>query len=64
MVCLYGRQVSVGVHRVMIDPWAGQDMRLLMNSMPVPPVSAVRWWFDTSVNSVALASFPNQCMNS
>jgi len=53
----YDRPVAFGVHRLMIRPRDGHDMRILDSSLTTIPPAEVHWAFDTFGNSVALASF-------
>jgi transglutaminase-like putative cysteine protease len=54
---LYDRPVSFGVHRLMLRPRDGHDMRILESALSISPEAEVRWEFDTFGNSVAYASF-------
>lgn len=53
----YERPVSFGVHRLMLRPRDGHDMRILDSTLTLSPPADVRWKFDTFGNSVALATF-------
>jgi len=53
----YDRPVAFGVHRLMIRPRDGHDMRILDSSLIVTPAADVHWAFDTFGNSVALLTF-------
>ncbi|HUW74474.1 MAG TPA: transglutaminase family protein [Methyloceanibacter sp.] len=53
----YDRPVAFGVHRLMIRPRDGHDMRILDSSLVVTPGADVHWAFDTFGNSVALLTF-------
>jgi transglutaminase-like putative cysteine protease len=53
----YDRPVAFGVHRLMIRPRDGHDMRILDSSLVVTPSADVHWAFDTFGNSVALLTF-------
>jgi transglutaminase-like putative cysteine protease len=53
----YDRPVAFGVHRLMIRPRDGHDMRILDSSLVVTPRADVHWAFDTFGNSVALLTF-------
>jgi transglutaminase-like putative cysteine protease len=53
----YDRPVAFGVHRLMIRPRDGHDMRILDSSLVVTPQADVHWAFDTFGNSVALLTF-------
>ena len=53
----YDRPVAFGVHRLMIRPRDGHDMRILDSSLTITPRAEVHWAFDTFGNSVALAAF-------
>lgn len=55
----YDRPVRFGVHRLMMRPRDGHDMRLLTSSLAVSPSPMIRWDFDTFGNSVALLTFPD-----
>jgi len=54
---LYDRPVSFGVHRLMLRPRDGHDMRILESRLTLSPTADVRWEFDTFGNSVAFAEF-------
>jgi transglutaminase-like putative cysteine protease len=53
----YERPVSFGVHRLMLRPRDGHDMRIIDSSLTLSPPAEVRWEFDTFGNSVAFARF-------
>jgi hypothetical protein len=53
----YGIPVVLGLHRLMIRPRDGHDMRILESSLVVSPPADVRWSFDTFGNSVAFLTF-------
>ena len=53
----YDKPVDFGIHRLMVRPRDGHDMRLLESSLVVTPAADVRWAFDTFGNSVALLTF-------
>jgi transglutaminase-like putative cysteine protease len=53
----YDRPVTLGLHRLMIRPRDGHDMRILESSLVVSPAADVRWAFDTFGNSVAFLTF-------
>jgi transglutaminase-like putative cysteine protease len=53
----YDRPVAFGLHRLMIRPRDGHDMRILDSSLLVTPRADVHWAFDTFGNSVALLTF-------
>ena len=53
----YDRPVAFGVHRLMIRPRDGHDMRILDSSLVITPKADVHWAFDTFGNSVALLTF-------
>lgn len=53
----YDRPVKFGIHRLMVRPRDGHDMRLLDSSLVIAPGADVRWTFDTFGNSVALLTF-------
>ncbi len=53
----YSAPVTFGVHRLMIRPRDGHDMRILDSALALSPRASVRWEFDTFGNSVAYASF-------
>ena len=53
----YDKPVEFGVHRLMVRPRDGHDMRLLESSLLMTPGADVRWTFDTFGNSVALLTF-------
>jgi len=53
----YERPVSFGVHRLMLRPRDGHDMRIIDSSLTLSPPAEVRWEFDTFGNSVAFAKF-------
>lgn len=54
---VYDHPVTFGVHRLMIRPRDGHDMRVLDSSLSVSPRADVHWAFDTFGNSVALLEF-------
>ena len=53
----YDGPVTLGLHRLMIRPRDGHDMRILESSLVLRPEAEVRWAFDTFGNSVALLTF-------
>lgn len=53
----YGAPVEFGVHRLMLRPRDGHDMRILESTLTLSPPADVRWEFDTFGNSVAFATF-------
>ncbi len=53
----YSAPVSFGVHRLMLRPRDGHDMRILDSILSLSPPADVRWEFDTFGNSVAFAAF-------
>lgn len=53
----YSAPVSFGVHRLMLRPRDGHDMRILDSALALSPAATVRWEFDTFGNSVAFAAF-------
>jgi transglutaminase-like putative cysteine protease len=53
----YDGPVRLGLHRLMIRPRDGHDMRILESSLAVSPAADVRWSFDTFGNSVAFLTF-------
>lgn len=53
----YERPVSFGVHRLMLRPRDGHDMRIIDSTLTLSPPAEVRWEFDTFGNSVAFAKF-------
>lgn len=53
----YERPVSFGVHRLMLRPRDGHDMRIIDSTLTLSPPAEVRWEFDTFGNSVAYAEF-------
>jgi transglutaminase-like putative cysteine protease len=53
----YDRPVGLGLHRLMIRPRDGHDMRILESSLVVSPAADVRWSFDTFGNSVTFLTF-------
>ena len=53
----YDRPVAFGLHRLMIRPRDGHDMRILDSSLAVSPRADVHWAYDTFGNSVAMLSF-------
>jgi transglutaminase-like putative cysteine protease len=57
---LYDRPVAFGVHRLMLRPRDGHDMRILDSALSISPPAELRWEFDTFGNSVAYASFPDE----
>lgn len=56
----YSGPVSFGVHRLMIRPRDGHDMRVLDSSLLISPQAQIRWEFDTFGNSIAFASFADR----
>jgi transglutaminase-like putative cysteine protease len=53
----YERPVAFGVHRLMLRPRDGHDMRILSSALSIFPAAEVTWEFDTFGNCVAYASF-------
>jgi transglutaminase-like putative cysteine protease len=53
----YDGPVALGLHRLMIRPRDGHDMRILESSLVVSPAADVRWSFDTFGNSVTFLTF-------
>jgi transglutaminase-like putative cysteine protease len=53
----YDAPIALGLHRLMIRPRDGHDMRILESSLVVSPAADVRWSFDTFGNSVAFLTF-------
>lgn len=53
----YRRPVRFGVHRLMLRPRDGHDLRLLITRLEISPASSVRWSYDVLGNSVASVSF-------
>lgn len=53
----YDGPASFGVHRLMLRPRDGHDMRILDSTLTLSPPADVRWEFDTFGNSVAFAKF-------
>lgn len=53
----YDGPVTLGLHRLMIRPRDGHDMRILESSLTLRPAAEIRWAFDTFGNSVALLTF-------
>lgn len=53
----YDRPVEFGLHRLLVRPRDGHDMRLLDTHLAMSPEADVRWAYDTFGNSVALLSF-------
>lgn len=53
----YSGPITLGLHRLMIRPRDGHDMRILESSLVVSPAADVRWSFDTFGNSVAFLTF-------
>jgi transglutaminase-like putative cysteine protease len=53
----YDGLVTLGLHRLMIRPRGGHDMRILESSLLVSSSADVRWSFDTFGNSVAYLTF-------
>lgn len=54
---LYERPVTFGVHRLMLRPRDGHDMRILDSSLSISPSAEMIWEFDAFGNCVAYASF-------
>lgn len=56
----YECPVAFGVHRLMLRPRDGHDMRIIDSTLTLSPPAEVRWEFDTSGNSVAFAEFSDR----
>ncbi|XSG81105.1 MAG: transglutaminase family protein [Methyloligella sp. ZOD6] len=56
----YDRPVALGMHRLMIRPRDGHDMRVLDSNLAVTPRADVHWAFDVFGNSVALLTFQEE----
>lgn len=53
----YRRPVTFGVHRLMLRPRDGHDLRLLALALEISPAHALRWTYDVSGNAIASVSF-------
>ena len=53
----YSRPVKFGVHRLLLRPRDGHDLRLLSSAIAISPAPKLSWHFDTFGNSVATAEF-------
>lgn len=53
----YSRPVKFGVHRLLLRPRDGHDLRLLSSAIAISPAPKLSWLFDTFGNSVATAEF-------
>ncbi len=53
----YARPVAFGVHRLMLRPRDGHDMRILNSTLTISPAAQLHWEFDVFGNSVAYAAF-------
>ncbi|MHA7775401.1 transglutaminase family protein [Roseibium sp. M-1] len=53
----YSQPVKFGVHRLLLRPRDGHDLRLLSSAIAIFPEPRLRWHFDTFGNSVATAEF-------
>jgi transglutaminase-like putative cysteine protease len=53
----YDGPVELGLHRLMVRPRDGHDMRIIESSLIVTPAADVRWSFDTFGNSVTHLTF-------
>ncbi|XZE20161.1 transglutaminase family protein [Pirellulaceae bacterium SH449] len=53
----YSEPVSFGVHRILIRPREGHDVRIISATLEVQPDATIRWVRDVEGNSVALATF-------
>ena len=56
----YRRPVALGVHRLLLRPRDGHDLRLITTALDLTPPGGVRWVYDVLGNSVALASFAEE----
>ena len=56
----YRRPVILGVHRLLLRPRDGHDLRLIATALDLSPVGTVRWVYDVLGNSVALTSFTEE----
>ena len=56
----YERPVAFGIHRLMLRPRDGHDMRIIDSTLTLSPPAEVRWEFDTFGNSVAFAKFSDR----
>jgi transglutaminase-like putative cysteine protease len=58
----YSEPVGLGEHRMMFRPRESHDLRLLKSSLEITPAPAtLRWLHDVFDNSVAVASFGDDC---
>ena len=53
----YRRPVAFDVHRLMLRPRDGHDLRVLAGELEISPSSTSRWVYDVLGNSVTLVSF-------
>jgi transglutaminase-like putative cysteine protease len=53
----YRQPVRFGMHRLLLRPRDGHDVRLLNTQLEISPAHAVRWSYDVMGNSVASVSF-------
>jgi len=53
----YHQPVSLGVHRLMLRPREGHDLRLISTNLTVTPPAVVTWAQDVFGNAVATANF-------
>ncbi|MGB8817654.1 MAG: transglutaminase family protein [Rhizobiaceae bacterium] len=53
----YDRPVSFGMHRLLVRPRDGHDLRVLEADLNIAPEARLHWQFDTFGNSVAHAYF-------
>lgn len=53
----YRRPVTFGVHRLMLRPRDGHDLRLLATKLDISPPGTSKWVYDVLGNSVTMVSF-------
>ena len=53
----YDRPVHFGMHRLLIRPRDGHDLRVLEANLTMSPPAKMHWQFDTFGNSIAHAYF-------
>jgi transglutaminase-like putative cysteine protease len=60
----YAAPVTLNEYRLMFRPRDSHDLRLLHTSLTIDPVASVRWIHDPFGNSIALATFPEEPVQS
>lgn len=53
----YGRAVSLGSHRLMLQPRESKDVRLVATDVTLTPQGTLRWAYDVFGNAIATATF-------